>query len=153
MVKVHPRDGKRRQQGAAAVEFALVLPVLLMILFAIIDYGWYFVARMALQHAVYQGARAGVEARDWAPYDENPEELARNGLREAFWLDSGNADEDDTAAAGAEIEELPADEEDPWLPRRLRVKVSDFPYRSLSGYLPARVLPQTLSAQAILAFP
>lgn len=34
----------RRESGATAVEFALVLPFMLVIVFGIIQYGWYFYA-------------------------------------------------------------------------------------------------------------
>ena len=50
----------RGQDGAAAVEFALVLPILVLILFGIVDYGLYFSnsisARSGLQSAARQAA-------------------------------------------------------------------------------------------------
>lgn len=47
----------RRDEGAAIVEFALLLPILLSILFGIIDFGRALNAQIALQHAVHEGAR------------------------------------------------------------------------------------------------
>ena len=51
--------GRRGDQGAAAVEFALVLPVLVLILFAIIDFGRMLNAQITLTEAAREGARAG----------------------------------------------------------------------------------------------
>jgi Flp pilus assembly protein TadG len=48
----------RQRRGANAIEFALVLPVLLTILFGTMDYGWYFFQRMGLTEAVSDAARA-----------------------------------------------------------------------------------------------
>ena len=45
-------------QGSAAVEFVLVLPVLLIILFAIIDFGRLLNAKIVLTQAAHEGARA-----------------------------------------------------------------------------------------------
>ena len=44
--------GKRRTSGQALVEFALVFPLFIMILFAIIDFGW-----MAYQKAAFDYSR------------------------------------------------------------------------------------------------
>ena len=52
--------GRKNQRGAAAVEFGLVLPVLLMILLGIIDYGWVFFSQLQMTNAVREGARRGV---------------------------------------------------------------------------------------------
>lgn len=46
-----------RQDGAAAVEFALLLPVLLIILLGIIDFGLYFYNDLQLTHAARDAAR------------------------------------------------------------------------------------------------
>ena len=44
-------------QGAAAVEFALVVPILVMMLFGIIDYGLYFTNALAVRAGVSDAAR------------------------------------------------------------------------------------------------
>ncbi len=55
MTKRHRPGG---DQGSAAVEFVLVLPVLLLILFAIIDFGRLLNAKIVLSQAAHEGARA-----------------------------------------------------------------------------------------------
>jgi Flp pilus assembly protein TadG len=51
-----------RDRGAAAVEFALVVPVLLMILFGIVDYGLFFNNSLSVKQGVREAARQGVVA-------------------------------------------------------------------------------------------
>jgi Flp pilus assembly pilin Flp len=48
----------RGERGAAAVEFALVLPVLLLVIFGIIDFGRMLNAQITLTEAAREGARA-----------------------------------------------------------------------------------------------
>jgi Flp pilus assembly protein TadG len=52
----------QRDRGAAAVEFALVVPVLLMILFGIVDYGLFFNNSLSVKQGVREAARQGVVA-------------------------------------------------------------------------------------------
>lgn len=54
----------RDDDGQAIVEFALVLPVLLATAFAIVLVAELGVARLALQHATAEGARAGALTND-----------------------------------------------------------------------------------------
>lgn len=52
------RDRDRdRDRGAAAVEFALLLPVLLLVLFGLIDFGRALNAQITLTQAAREGAR------------------------------------------------------------------------------------------------
>ena len=55
-------QGRRRtgQRGAALIEFALVLPLLLAIAVGIIYYGYAFVLKSAVEHAAKNGAQAAV---------------------------------------------------------------------------------------------
>jgi hypothetical protein len=55
---------RRQDDGAAAVEFALVLPILVLILFGIIDYGLYFNASLQARWGVHDAARAAAVAPD-----------------------------------------------------------------------------------------
>lgn len=48
-----------RRSGAAALEFSLTLPLLLMLLAAVIDYGDYMNKRVVVARAVMEGARSG----------------------------------------------------------------------------------------------
>jgi Flp pilus assembly protein TadG len=58
----HGRNG-----GQAIVEFALVIPVFLMILFGILDFGFALYSRITLINATREGAHAAVTQVDNAP--------------------------------------------------------------------------------------
>lgn len=47
----------RHRRGGYAVEFALVLPVLLAVMATVIDYGWFFFQQTMAVHAVGEAAR------------------------------------------------------------------------------------------------
>lgn len=55
---IHRRGVKRRDRGAAAVEFAIVVPLLLLILLALVDFGRLFYVEVSLAGASREGARA-----------------------------------------------------------------------------------------------
>jgi hypothetical protein len=62
MVSVLERPGQRRgrDRGAAAVELALVMPVLFMLLMGIINYGLWFNDSLQLRQGVREAARQAV---------------------------------------------------------------------------------------------
>jgi Flp pilus assembly protein TadG len=57
---------RRRESGQTLVEFALVLPVLCMVLFGIIQFGITFNAYITLTNATRAGARQGAISRGMA---------------------------------------------------------------------------------------
>ncbi|MDQ4054683.1 MAG: pilus assembly protein [Actinomycetota bacterium] len=61
---LHQAGSPRRlaDRGAAAVEFALVAPLLIFLLFAIIGYGYMLSFRQAISQAAAEGARAAAVA-------------------------------------------------------------------------------------------
>lgn len=56
------RRAPGRERGAAAVEFALVVPLLLVFLFGIISYGYMLSFRQSISQAAAEGARAAAVA-------------------------------------------------------------------------------------------
>ena len=69
--RINPVTGQpdsRRARAAAVVEFAVVLPLLLTILFGIIEYGYIFMVRQTVQHAAREGCRLAVLQTSVDPY-------------------------------------------------------------------------------------
>jgi Flp pilus assembly protein TadG len=50
----------KNQKGAAAVEFAVILPLLLVMVFGIIEFSVYFYDKAMITNASREGARAGI---------------------------------------------------------------------------------------------
>jgi Flp pilus assembly pilin Flp len=55
---------RRDQEGAAAVEFALLLPLLVLLLFGMIEFGFAFNARIQATNAAREAARRAVVGID-----------------------------------------------------------------------------------------
>jgi Flp pilus assembly protein TadG len=51
---------RRRERGAAAVEMAIVLPLLVLLLGGVIDFGWLFFNEIMLANAAREGARGAI---------------------------------------------------------------------------------------------
>ncbi len=132
------RRDRRRRAGTAALEFAIVLPALLLVVFAMLEFGWLLTTRLVLVQAVDSGAQSGGTARDWL--GEDPAQFARTALRESYWIG-------DLPADAIVVEELP---QAAAAPRRLRVAVERLPYEPLVGYLPDALIPQSLSAVSVV---
>ena len=56
------RDRKSREEGVAAVEFALILPVLALILFGVLEFGRVWSQYQVFQGAAREGARCAAVA-------------------------------------------------------------------------------------------
>lgn len=49
---------RKNEKGQGLVEFALILPILLLLLVAIVDFGWLIFVKTNLNNAAREGARA-----------------------------------------------------------------------------------------------
>lgn len=47
----------KKEEGQALVEFALILPILLLLIIAVIDFGWLFMARIRVTNAAREAVR------------------------------------------------------------------------------------------------
>ncbi len=76
-----------RQQGASAIEFALVFPLFFLIFYAIITYGLILVAQQSVTLAAAEGARAALRhAEDETTRHANVENAAIGTDSVAAWL-------------------------------------------------------------------
>jgi Flp pilus assembly protein TadG len=58
------QPARHPQRGASAVEFAVVLPVLILILFGTIEFGLFMFNKQVITNASREGARAGIIYRE-----------------------------------------------------------------------------------------
>jgi Flp pilus assembly protein TadG len=72
--RARARARELTDRGAAAVEFALIMPILLLLVFGIISYGYMLSFRQAISQAAAEGARAAAVAQRDA--DQVPDAVA-----------------------------------------------------------------------------
>lgn len=77
----------RGERGAAAVEFALVAPLLLLLVLGIISYGYMLSFRQGLSQAAAEGARAAAVA----PAGAAREEIAESAVADALGVKCGSS--------------------------------------------------------------
>ena len=96
---------KKREEGQAMVEFALVLPVLLILLCGIIDFGWLYYNQITLNNAAREGARYAVihydAATDWKDSAESRMMASMVGVEHAVALVSDPVEQQITATVTA----------------------------------------------------
>ena len=68
----------KNQKGTTVVEFAIILTLLLLLIFAIIEFGLFLFNRHVITNAVREAARAGIVVRDSRLSDKDIEKIARN---------------------------------------------------------------------------
>ncbi len=118
------------ERGAAAIEFALVLPLLLMLVLGGLDWGYYFYVEQIVVNATREGARAGTLPVDPSAGASDAEMTARQYLT-SCGLDASRATVSVTASAGS-----------------VAVDVV-FPTGSLTGFTKI-VVPETAHGSAVM---
>ena len=87
------------ERGASAVEFALLLPLLMLILFGTIEFGMVMYSREVLTNASREGARAGIVQQTPKPTQGQIEAVVTNYLTNTG-IDPANVDVSVTGAQG-----------------------------------------------------
>lgn len=85
------------EKGAALPEFALVLPLLMLVFFGVVEIGMAFKDYLSVNHATTEGARAGVSAADDVQADFVVLETIRDSMvaslmDEVEWIRIGDPD-------------------------------------------------------------
>jgi Flp pilus assembly protein TadG len=80
------RRRRRTESGAAAVEMALVMPLLLLLVFGIIAYGYMLSFRQALSQGAAEGARAAAVSA--YPSSTDKEQAALDAINDALNVDA-----------------------------------------------------------------
>lgn len=55
--RTHPSRTRNRDRGVTVIEFAIILPLLLMVVFGIVEFGRAYQARLTVTHAAREGVR------------------------------------------------------------------------------------------------
>jgi Flp pilus assembly protein TadG len=70
---------RHKRRGGPAVELALTLPVFILFLGGVLDYGWFFYHKASMDNAIHVACRAGAVVD---PQRENPMDTAQVKLEE-----------------------------------------------------------------------
>lgn len=133
---------KSRERGAAAVEFAMVLPLFLLLVLGTIDYGYYFFVSEIVTNAAREGARAGSVLDPNASASVVATEAKARA--EEYLKNGGLTVQGVTSNAGTAV--------NPEAPAVPSVRV-DIAYRvgSLTGFLPVGLMiPEFSKAYAVM---
>jgi Flp pilus assembly protein TadG len=131
------RGQGRRSRGAVLIEFALVLPVFLLLLLGAIDWGWYFVLRETAVNAVREGARIGSVQNSPAAATQAAQIAVTSYLsRTRLQAHPAAVSLGTVTVAGAPVTVI-------------QVGLVDYPAGSITGFQATRV-PATITAQAVM---
>lgn len=130
----------RRRRGAASVEFALTLPILISLGLGTVEFGWYFTQHAWIHHVARDAARVAVNSSQGA-VQARAQAYAQELLVNEYGVDCAGgcvitATVNDTLVAG-------------FYTLQLTVEV---PYDSMTDFLGNRgvVIPTTLEATVVM---
>lgn len=143
----------KSQQGTSTIEFALIIPILLLVLVGIVEFGIILYNKAVLTNACREGARFGiVSASPRRTEGEIREEVLR-------CLRVDPDDHDSPYKLISFAEPAPVPDPDPQLPpspsfgEELVVRVDyDYEFLLLPGFIPGVPQPLPLSAQTVMKY-
>jgi Flp pilus assembly protein TadG len=128
------------------------MPVLFLILFGIIEYGWYMINQIVLTNAVSEGARAAVGTTS-----DDADTVAVTAVKSSFWLTGFEADGNNAFMNNGYLEDLEGEpivatynenSDPPTITVTARLS---FP--QITGFMPEGTIPRFLAAKSVMAFP
>lgn len=124
----------RARRGSNAVEFALTLPVILVILSGTVDYGYYLHLQYHMVNAVSQAARAGAVT----PANQEPKDVAKQMVSD-LWVAANLPGTPDTT--GTDYVDAPPD--------KLLQVVGTLNYKNMAmvGFIP---VPEQVAHTAVM---
>lgn len=84
---IRRREALRRSDGVVAIEFALILPVLLMLVFGIIEFGMLFRSELSVSQSARAGARTAAALPRTAGYQTSAANAVAAQLRNTLSTD------------------------------------------------------------------
>lgn len=98
---IHHGTPRRPESGQAAAEFAMVLPILMIVIFGIVEFGMAFWNYQQVSAAASEGARRAAVSRTNASHDS----IVINAAKNATKLDSSkvNVSISSTWSAGSDV--------------------------------------------------
>ena len=121
----------RDERGVAAVEFAIILPVLVLMLMGIIDWGFFFFFSESVVNAAREGARAGVVEPDSGDTTTTAETVAQAYLGSAN-IEIGTGTNEAEASADLDGSDL-------------AVTVTMTSFEGLTGFLAPPLIPSSIT--------
>lgn len=129
------QNRRRARQGSAAVEFALIGPILILLLAGLVVYGgWYWMAQ-SVQSMASEGARAAVGGLDVAEREQLAKAFIASEAQAGAGLDPSRA----VVTVQSDIEAIRV---------RVTYDVSDEPIMALAGLLPKP--PEVIERTAVV---
>lgn len=127
------RPALPHQRGAAAIEFALVLPLFLLLFFGLVFFGVTLTLQHNLNHAAQIAARAGLAAdpeKLGSDYEAKVKALAKAAAENALgWMSQDLKDDLEIASALTTVDDVS------WLDVTVRLPKESHPLSSLAGFL------------------
>ncbi len=132
---------RKKQKGQAIVEFAIVLPVILILLLGMLEWGFLMWTQTTFSNAVREGAREAVVINDWsANYSTRENEVKNIVINRMASLPAAQKED---IAGRITIVFAPSLAN----ARSIKVAISNQPYRSMVGFSRFGI-PETLTVSS-----
>jgi Flp pilus assembly protein TadG len=140
-IVIFERARAARDRGAAAVEFALMIPILLSLVMGMIDFAWYFYVDHVITNAAREGARAGTL---WTRADDGNGEGRL--IPDATQTATTHVVSAGLSSAKVTVTVPPVT---PGLVEEVKVTVA-YPVGSVSGFFGTTLLPANATATSVM---